>query len=62
MLIEYCSRVLENPPIVYIDLHGHSRRKNVFFYGCSLEKSWNLQDKENFVNEDPKILRVALQN
>ena len=20
---------------MYIDLHGHSRKKNVFFYGCS---------------------------
>jgi len=20
---------------MYIDMHGHSRKKNVFFYGCS---------------------------
>ena len=28
---------------MYIDLHGHSRKKNVFFYGCSP----NDQDLDN---------------
>ena len=30
---------------MFIDMHGHSRRKNVFFYGCS--------KKENGIS-DPK--------
>jgi hypothetical protein len=25
----------EKKIIMYIDMHGHSRKKNVFFYGCS---------------------------
>lgn len=25
----------ERKVIMYIDMHGHSRKKNVFFYGCS---------------------------
>jgi len=24
----------EKKVIMYIDMHGHSRKKNVFFYGC----------------------------
>lgn len=23
--------------LMYIDIHGHSRKKNVFFYGCKSE-------------------------
>jgi len=26
---------------MYIDIHGHSRKKNVFFYGCSPQGSNN---------------------
>lgn len=25
----------EKKVVMYIDIHGHSRKKNVFFYGCS---------------------------
>ena len=24
---------------MYIDLHGHGRKKNVFFYGCSNKRN-----------------------
>jgi murein tripeptide amidase MpaA len=24
----------EKKVVMYIDIHGHSRKKNVFFYGC----------------------------
>ncbi|XP_059479470.1 cytosolic carboxypeptidase 1-like [Neocloeon triangulifer] len=50
-LIEYCCRVLQRIPYFYCDLHGHSRRKNVFFYGCSHAGSWNAADRT--VPEDP---------
>ena len=34
---------------MFIDLHGHSRMKNVFFYGCcpkgNLDKNGNLNTK-----------------
>ena len=29
---------------VYVDYHGHSRKKNVFLYGCSRNLSWTLSD------------------
>jgi len=50
-VIEYCCRVLNRIPYLYCDLHGHSRRKNVFFYGCSQAASWNAADR--LVPEDP---------
>ncbi|KAF4526339.1 hypothetical protein B566_EDAN014647 [Ephemera danica] len=50
-LIEYCARVLGRTPFLYCDLHGHSRRKNVFLYGCSRAASWSAADLA--VPEDP---------
>lgn len=32
---------------VYCDYHGHSRRKNVFLYGCSPQMSWMVDDTNN---------------
>lgn len=31
---------------MFIDLHGHSRQKNVFFYGCCPDSSQNMRAKE----------------
>lgn len=36
---------------MYIDLHGHSRQKNVFFYGCCPKGS---TDTEGNYNTKPK--------
>lgn len=38
----------EKEVIMFIDLHGHSRQKNVFFYGCCpKEQAWtNTKPKE----------------
>ncbi|XP_029675008.1 cytosolic carboxypeptidase 1-like isoform X2 [Formica exsecta] len=44
-LMEYCARVLQRPPHVFVDYHGHSRRKNVFLFGCSRSGSWSAADK-----------------
>lgn len=44
-LMEYCSKVLINPPYVFVDYHGHSRRKNVFLFGCSKSESWSPTDR-----------------
>ncbi|XP_015606420.1 cytosolic carboxypeptidase 1 isoform X2 [Cephus cinctus] len=44
-LMEYCTRVLQRPPHVFVDYHGHSRRKNVFLFGCSTSGSWSAADK-----------------
>ena len=32
---------------VYCDYHGHSRRKNIFIYGCSAAMSWIVNDARN---------------
>lgn len=44
-LIEYLVRVWKKPPLVYCDYHGHSRKKNVFFYGCASAESWCSNDR-----------------
>lgn len=50
-LLEYCIRILKKPPFVFCDYHGHSRRKNVFLYGCSKADSWCAADRAE--PEDP---------
>lgn len=32
---------------MYIDLHGHSRMKDIFVYGCDPRQSWKKTDKVN---------------
>ncbi|CAH0405269.1 unnamed protein product [Chilo suppressalis] len=45
-----------DPPLVYCDYHGHSRKKNVFFYGCAAAESWCSNDR--LVQDEPvKYLR-----
>ena len=44
-LLEYLTRVLRRPPFVFIDFHGHSRKKNIFLYGCSKADSWSAADR-----------------
>lgn len=44
-LLEYLVRVLRRPPYVFMDFHGHSRKKNVFVYGCSRADSWSAADR-----------------
>ncbi|XP_026320296.1 cytosolic carboxypeptidase 4-like isoform X3 [Hyposmocoma kahamanoa] len=50
-LIEYLVRVWKKPPLVYCDYHGHSRKKNVFFYGCAGAESWCSNDR--MVQDEP---------
>ncbi|XP_064073469.1 cytosolic carboxypeptidase 1-like isoform X4 [Vanessa tameamea] len=50
-LIEYLIRVWKKPPLVYCDYHGHSRKKNVFFYGCAGAESWCSNDR--LVQDEP---------
>ncbi|XP_026274191.1 cytosolic carboxypeptidase 1-like isoform X1 [Frankliniella occidentalis] len=44
-LLEYLTRVQRRPPFVFIDFHGHSRKKNIFVYGCSRADSWSTADR-----------------
>ncbi|NWI09661.1 CBPC1 carboxypeptidase, partial [Crypturellus soui] len=37
-LLQYLSSI-KRLPLVYCDYHGHSRKKNVFMYGCSIKET-----------------------
>ncbi|KAG9337194.1 hypothetical protein JZ751_029674 [Albula glossodonta] len=37
-LLQYLSAI-QRAPLVYCDYHGHSRKKNVFMYGCSIKET-----------------------
>uniref|UniRef100_A0A0K0CXE2 Peptidase_M14 domain-containing protein n=1 Tax=Angiostrongylus cantonensis TaxID=6313 RepID=A0A0K0CXE2_ANGCA len=43
--IQYMCDVLKRPPFAFVDLHGHSRRANVFMFGNNPEESWRADDK-----------------
>ncbi|XP_039075745.1 cytosolic carboxypeptidase 1 isoform X2 [Hyaena hyaena] len=43
-LLQYLAAV-KHLPLVYCDYHGHSRKKNVFMYGCSIKETvWHTSD------------------
>ncbi|XP_077988802.1 cytosolic carboxypeptidase 1-like isoform X2 [Glandiceps talaboti] len=42
-LLQYL-QLINKSPLVYCDYHGHSRRKNVFMYGCSSALSYLPED------------------
>ncbi|CAH8602774.1 unnamed protein product [Heterobilharzia americana] len=46
MLLQLLS-ACERAPYIFIDLHGHSRMKNIFLYGCSSSESWRHPDIHN---------------
>ncbi|XP_059513053.1 cytosolic carboxypeptidase 1 isoform X2 [Myotis daubentonii] len=63
-LLQYLAAV-KRLPLVYCDYHGHSRKKNVFMYGCSIKETvWHTNNNASScdVVEDvgyrtlPKIL------
>ncbi|KAJ8380906.1 hypothetical protein SKAU_G00016840 [Synaphobranchus kaupii] len=63
-LLQYLSAI-QRAPLVYCDYHGHSRKKNVFMYGCSMKETmWqtNISSTSCDLQEDlgyrtlPKIL------
>ncbi|XP_071096549.1 cytosolic carboxypeptidase 1-like [Haliotis cracherodii] len=71
-LLQYLNMVSKTP-LVYCDYHGHSRRKNIFLYGCSPSMSWIPSDTQNPAttgnrSEDngfkalPRILHSACQS
>ena len=56
-LISYIKQVLAKDIFLFCDFHGHSRKKNVFVYGCSLDQSWWPQDHEFY--DDPSVYKVC---
>jgi len=51
--LSYIKQVLNKEIFLYCDFHGHSRKKNMFLYGCSSMQSWWPMDQE--YDEDPSI-------
>ncbi|XP_064474272.1 cytosolic carboxypeptidase 1-like isoform X2 [Ornithodoros turicata] len=43
-LLEYLSSINKAPALL-CDFHGHSRRFNIFLYGCSPSQSWCMNDR-----------------
>ncbi|XP_026177502.1 cytosolic carboxypeptidase 1 isoform X4 [Mastacembelus armatus] len=63
-LLQYLAHI-QRAPLVFCDYHGHSRKKNVFMYGCSIKETvWqsNISATSSDLQEDlgyralPKIL------
>ena len=59
-LLSYIKHVLQKDIFVFCDFHGHSRKKNVFLYGCSSTQSWWPPDAEFY--DEPHIYKVSVQN
>ncbi|XP_075248917.1 cytosolic carboxypeptidase 1-like isoform X4 [Convolutriloba macropyga] len=63
-LLHYLS-ITGRKPFIYCDYHGHSRRKNIFMFGCSNALSWYGPDILKGPNEDqgfkclPKLLSYS---
>ncbi|XP_013793241.1 cytosolic carboxypeptidase 1-like isoform X2 [Limulus polyphemus] len=58
----YYLKSMEKTPLLYCDYHGHSRRKNVFLYGCSPSQSWWSCDREKPDNHSYESLPVLLHH
>ena len=43
-VIAYVETVLQRKVYLYCDFHGHSRKKNIFLFGCNAAESWNPRD------------------
>ncbi|KAM8960582.1 cytosolic carboxypeptidase 1 [Pelodytes ibericus] len=63
-LLQYLAAI-RRAPLVYCDYHGHSRKKNVFMYGCSIKETvWHTNvsaascdmTEENGYRTLPKVL------
>ncbi|XP_041369383.1 cytosolic carboxypeptidase 1-like [Gigantopelta aegis] len=53
-LLMYMNMV-KKTPLVFCDYHGHSRKKNIFMYGCSPNMSWILNDTNNPASSGNKM-------
>ena len=54
--LSYIKQALNKDIFLYCDFHGHSRKKNMFLYGCSSMQSWWPMDQE--FDEDPAVFLV----
>ncbi|KAL3092895.1 hypothetical protein niasHT_020278 [Heterodera trifolii] len=49
-LLQYMDDLAKKRPFAFVDLHGHSRKSNVFMYGNNLEESWRQSDRDAAVD------------
>ena len=56
--LSYIKQALNKDIFLYCDFHGHSRKKNMFLYGCSSMQSWWPMDQE--FDEDPAVFLVNI--
>lgn len=56
-LVAYAIQNLQHPCFAYVDIHGHSRKKYFFLYGCNPKLSWNKKDRK--LEDATTILRVG---
>ena len=55
-LIQYLVDIQHIKPFVFVDLHGHSRRPNVFMFGNNPEESWRNADHSIHHNNQYMVL------
>ena len=60
-IVEYIHTILpQGGPALFCDFHGHSRKKNVFLYGCSPKQSWWPKDLQ--LNDESETYKVYTCN
>uniref|UniRef100_T1JFQ4 tubulin-glutamate carboxypeptidase n=1 Tax=Strigamia maritima TaxID=126957 RepID=T1JFQ4_STRMM len=60
-LLFYLSSMSKRP-LVYCDFHGHSRKKNIFLYGCCKSQSWSETDRAKSFDSVPELLPRILHH
>ncbi|XP_067130641.1 cytosolic carboxypeptidase 1-like [Centruroides vittatus] len=60
-LLQYL-RNMNIKPMLYCDYHGHSRKQNVFLYGCSPSESWWSNDRKKADDHIYQVLPLILHH
>lgn len=58
-MIQRLIQVYKRPISLYLDYHGHSRKRNFFLYGCSNKNSWKKSDKRLSDNVDEFMVHIT---
>uniref|UniRef100_A0A0N5BWS4 Peptidase_M14 domain-containing protein n=1 Tax=Strongyloides papillosus TaxID=174720 RepID=A0A0N5BWS4_STREA len=57
-VIQYSVDILKKKPFVFLDLHGHSKRSNIFIFGNNPEESWLDDDNEKINDQFMKLPEI----
>lgn len=44
-LVHFLANEVGKRPVVFCDIHGHTRKKNFFIFGCASSQSWLRADR-----------------